>query len=149
MEIEEVIFESADRLDPKIELKAMATEDANSRLEGGQISPLRLLIAARRVVDYIEAYMKTLEYEAVSEYRAFGEKSVNLNGVKVTEVQGYDLLDYEQDIVYQDLKDKLSERKKLIDLVTKSNQTLADEDGVVVAKVKVKGVKKNSFQIKY
>ena len=147
--IEDVIFETADDLSPQIEIKATAVEDVNNRMEAGLISPLRLYIAARRVIDYLAQYAKELEYEAVHEYHGFGEKTVGINGVKATEVQGHDILDYEQDIVYQDMKDKLTERKKLIDLVHKTGQTLADEDGVVVPIVKVKGVRKNSFMIKY
>ena len=149
MKIEEIIFETADQLASREDIESTAVTDANVRIEGGNISPLRLFIAVRRVADYLKQYSNTLEYEAVNEYQGFGEKTLNINGVKVTEVQGHDLLDYEQDIVYQELKDKLSERKKLIDLVKRTGQTLADEDGVVVPNVKVKGVRKNSFQVKY
>ena len=147
--IDDLILHEADKLEPQQELKANAVENANKLMEAGDCSPLKVYISARRMLDYVVQYMKELEYEAVNEYRGFGEKTVGINGVKATEVQGHDILDYEQDIVYQDMKDKLSERKKLIDLVHKTGQTLADEDGVVVPVVKVKGVRKNSFMIKY
>ena len=62
--------------------------------------------------------------------------------------EGYDILDYEKDDVYSDLKAKLEQRKSLIDSVTKKKTIVYDESGVLVERVPVKTSTKSSVVIK-
>lgn len=143
------IAPNLDDLRSKKEIQSEAVGDVNQILEEGNTSPLRLMIAAKRLQDYLTQYMSELEYHAVTEYMNFGEKTIDISAAKCTEMQGSKVLDYDQDMVYAELKKKLDNRKKMIDLVHKTKETMADEDGAVVPNVKVKTVRKNSFQIKY
>lgn len=130
-------------------IQSEASDYVGQLLEEGNISPLRVLINIRRLQDYLTQCSKELEYHAVTEYMSHNEKNLNIQGVTTTEVKGSDLLDYEQDIVYAEIKQKLAARKKMIDVATKTGETIADENGCVIPIVKVKSVRKSSFQIKY
>jgi hypothetical protein len=70
------------------------------------------------------------------------------NGVNVSVSQGATILDYNQDIIYDDLAAKLKERKALLDLAYRQTDPIYDNDGIQVPKVKVKNYHKDSFNVR-
>jgi len=53
-----------------------------------------------------------------------------------------------QDLIYAELKEKLDNRKKMLDLVYKTGQEIYDDDGVKIPKVKTKTHKKSSLTVR-
>lgn len=73
------------------------------------------------------------------------EKGLEIEGCKVSRREGYAVLNYEEDPIYLDLKEKLAQRKSDLDYAFKSNFTTCDEEtGEVIPKVSVKSYTKDS-----
>lgn len=70
---------------------------------------------------------------------------LEINGCKIAYKSGYAQLNYEQDSEYLELKTKLAERKKLLDLAYKSGQNIVTDEGEIIPKVRVKNYTKDSI----
>ena len=66
----------------------------------------------------------------------------------VTYDQGGRILDYEADPVYLDLKEKLKQRKDILDMAYKQKEEFADSNGEVIPKVKIKSYRKESLNVR-
>ena len=69
-------------------------------------------------------------------------------GIEITPVSGRTMIQYQEDEVWQELKNKLQQREELLKVALKSDETIYDSDGVEVPKVNVKYAS-DSLQIKY
>jgi hypothetical protein len=76
----------------------------------------------------------------------------NLNGIELSDRNGYEVLDYEKDSTYADLKAKLKEREGLLKAAYQHNQKvqglITDESGEVIPVVPVKSFVSNSLTVK-
>lgn len=57
------------------------------------------------------------------------------------------MYDYYKDPVYNELAEKMKERKLLLDTAVKLKDVVADSDGAIVPKVPVKGYRKDSINV--
>jgi len=73
------------------------------------------------------------------------DKGLEIEGCKVSRREGYAQLNYEDDSIYLELKEKLAQRKSDLDNAYKSNFTTCNEEtGEVILKVSVKSYTKDS-----
>lgn len=133
----------------KSELIQAAVLAAETEIENGQIEPLRMTVKLKKAVEFINQYLKTIETHAFDDHHVYNMKTVNIENAMVSLKHGYPMLDYEQDLIYEDLKNQLKQRKDLLDLRFKSDVDIYDSDGVAVPKVQVKKETKDSLNIKY
>jgi hypothetical protein len=94
-----------------------------------------------------ESVLDTLEKPLKDEISLNNNKIVTSN-IDISEKKGYAQLNYEEDAIYLDLKNKLAERKKELDMASKTQHTIVDSDGVVITKVSIKGYTKDSIVMK-
>lgn len=76
------------------------------------------------------------------------EDSFESFGIKGTYRNGGSIPNYDEDIVYAEIKEKLNERKTLLDAALKTNEVFFDSDGVEVPKVS-KTERKSSLSISF
>ena len=69
-------------------------------------------------------------------------------GIEITPVSGRAIIQFQDDKVWQELKNKLQQREELLKVALKSEESIYDGEGVEVPKVSVKYAS-DSFQIKY
>ena len=131
----------------KRQIEELATMDAEKILMSGEENPLDVQIYFKKVKAYTDKFLFKNEPAAMDEYHKYGTKVVTKEGIKIEQRSGGVIPDYEQDIIYAEIKAKLNERKSLLDLVFKTNQEVYDDQGVKVPKVKPKTHKKDSLAI--
>ena len=79
---------------------------------------------------------------------ALGEENFEAFGITGTFRNGGDSKNYEDDLVYAELKKQLADRKELLDTALKTDVEFYDSDGVEVPKVSIKA-RKSSLSISY
>ena len=79
---------------------------------------------------------------------ALGEENFEAFGITGTFRNGGDSKNYEDDLVYAELKKQLADRKELLDTALKTDVEFYDSDGVEVPKVSIKA-RKSSLAISY
>ena len=131
---------------PKKEIKAKAKEDVKNIVDGGEVELANALIDSARVSEYITNFVKELKPHITEE--EFG-KEYDLKGAKISFRGTGDRLDYEQDEVYKELKEKLKERENLLKTAFKSKDMIFDNQGLDVPKVGIKTVSKQTVVITY
>lgn len=119
----------------KKEVQAKAKEDVQSLLDAGQVDTVSAFVDVARVTEYITVFGKELR-KSISEAE-YGKGYVS-KGAKLDFSSTGDRLDYEQDKMYSDLKEKLKAREDLLKLAYKSKDSIYDNEGVEVMKVGIK-----------
>ena len=132
----------------KRQIEELATMDAEKILMSGEENPLDVQIYFKKVKAYTDKFLQKNEPAAMEEYHKFSQKVVVKDDIEIQHIQGGNIPDYEQDLIYAEIKEKLNERRKLLDLVFKTNQEVYDDQGVKVPKVKVKTIKKDSLAVR-
>lgn len=69
-------------------------------------------------------------------------------GIEFCPVSGRTMIQFQEDYVWSELKEKLSQREELLKVALKTTETFYDSEGVEVPKVSVK-YSKESINIKY
>jgi hypothetical protein len=59
-------------------------------------------------------------------------------GIEVTPVSGRTMLQFHEDLVWSELKEKLQQREELLKVALKSDESIYDSEGCEVPKVSVK-----------
>lgn len=128
----------------KKEAVQQGREAATKLVNDGEVDVLDALSNFARLEEVIKSFVGELRKNA-----QVPEKSYNKNGVTFEMRNTGDRLDYEQDEVYKELKDKLKAREELLKLAYKSKDTIYDSEGVEVPKVGIKTYGKETLIIKY
>ena len=69
-------------------------------------------------------------------------------GIEVNPVSGRTMIQFQDDLVWSELKEKMQQREELLKVALKSNEPIYDSEGVEVPKVSVKYAS-DSLQVKY
>lgn len=80
--------------------------------------------------------------------KALPDESFESFGIKATYRSGGDSINYEDDPVYSDLKQKIKDRELLLKTALKSKETIYDSEGVEVPKVSTTP-RKSSISVKF
>jgi len=131
---------------PKKEVKAKAIENANKIVNAGKVDLADTFADASRVKEYLTAFVEELKKHVTTE--EYG-KEYETKGCKISFRNTGDRLDYEQDEVYSELKEKLTDRENLLKTAYKSKNMIFDADGVEVPKVGVKTPSKETVVLTY
>jgi DNA-binding transcriptional regulator GbsR (MarR family) len=94
-----------------------------------------------------ESVLEKCEQELKKEI-ALNNNKISTLSIEISEKKGYAQLDYESDEIYLELKNKLTERKKELDLARKTEHNIVDNDGVVIPRVDIKGYTKDAIVMK-
>lgn len=130
----------------KKEVKSKAEQDAKALIDAGNADVADAFVDATRITEYLTTFVGELKkHISPDEYgKEYATKSA-----KITFRGTGDRLDYEQDEVYADLKERLKAREDLLKLAYKSKDMLFDSEGVEAPKVGVKSVSKETVVITY
>lgn len=130
----------------KKEVQAKAKEDATAILDQGEKDIAGVVIDATRLNEYLTTLIGVLKPNVTeSDYG----KDYQLKNGKISFRASGDRLDYESDLVYLELKERLKEREDLLKLAYKSKDIIFDGEGVEVSKVGIKTHSKDSVVITY
>jgi len=104
---------------------------------------LEVLKFAKKLKYFTEILLKESESEAMQVWDQYKSDFPDMNYT-----QGGVILNYNEDPIYTDLQGRLKERKELLDLAYKQKDIIYDASGVEVPKVKIKGYRKDSINVK-
>lgn len=130
----------------KKEVNKRAIEDVKSLVDEGYVNVVNAFTDASRLNEYLTTFVKEIKNHITEE--EFG-KEYEAKGCKITFRNSGDRLNYEQDEVYKELKDKLKEREILLKTAYKSKEMIFDSEGIEVPKVGVKTVGGQSVVLTY
>lgn len=131
---------------PKKEVKQKALEDVKSILDGGEVDIANAFTDATRISEYLKTFVAELKKHVTEE--EYG-KEYDVKNAKITFRETGDRLDYEDDPIYKELKERLKERESLLKTAYRSKDSIYDNEGVEVPKVSVKTPSSKVVVIKY
>jgi hypothetical protein len=129
---------------PKKEIVSKAKADVKSMVDSGEVDIAEAVIDATRLSEYLKVFVSELRNHVGEKYDKYECK-----GVKLSFKGTGDRLDYDQDEVYNKLKERLKEREELLKLAYKSKEMIFDSEGVEVPKVEVKTPSKQTLNINF
>lgn len=125
----------------KTEIEFSSKQFAKNLIEAGEIDKFeafaqaeRLALATANVRDEIK---KHLPHAKLSFY-----------GIEITPITGRTIIQFQDDLVWSELKEKLQQREELLKVALKTNEPFYDSEGVEVPKVSVKYAADSLF-VKY
>lgn len=129
----------------KREIEAQAAHNAAQMMEQGEANEWQTLAAAERLKAYAESFIKVIR----NSITGTPEKNYKAHGCEFSMMITGDRLDFEQDDLYNSIKEQLKEREDLLKLAYKSTQPIYDADGVQVPKVGIKTHGSEVLKIKF
>lgn len=139
-------FKDVEKLD-KLGLQKLGAAHAQMILDDGFQDATVLTVQARKAKEYIEAFLKQLDYETRAQITQDPEGWQDVMGCTLTLSSTGDRLLYEQDSMYAALKGRLQERKRLLDLAHKQSEEIFDNLGDQVPKVAIKTPSKEVLKV--
>jgi len=130
----------------KANIDIIASQLSHEVFEGWKDASI-VATQAKYLQKVAESVLEKLEKPLKDEIALNNNKIVNSN-IEISSKNGYAQLDYEQDALYLELKNKLAERKKELDMASKTEHTIVDSNGVIRTKVSIKGYTKDSIVMK-
>ena len=128
-------------LPTKKELELNAKKFASNLIEAGEIDKYEAFTQAVRLSNAIEIVKDEIKSHLPKEkHIAFG--------VEISPISGRQMIQFQDDEMWQQLKHKLSQREELLKLALKSDGPIYDSEGVEVPKVSVKYASE-SLSVKY
>jgi hypothetical protein len=118
----------------KKEIIAQAEANARELLDKGEVNEFDSLAAAERLKYFADYFQKQIR----KGIDTLPEKTYKRSGVEFSLRNTGDRLDYAQDELFAQLTEKLKQRKDLLNLAYKSNESIYDNEGVEVPKVGIK-----------
>ena len=139
MQMQEIV--TSNFLPTKKEIEVSSKQFAKNLIDSGEVDKLevfaqaeRLTLAITSVRDEIKAYLPREKQTAF--------------GIEINPVNGRQMIQYNEDLIWSELKEKLSNREELLKVALKTTETFYDSDGVEVPKVSVK-YSADSSTVKY
>lgn len=134
-------IQTSNFLPNKKEVEFSAKQFANKLIEAGEIDKYEAFTQAVRMSNALEIIKDEIKSHLQKEkHIAFG--------VEITPVSGRTMIQFQDDEMWSQLKQKLQQREELLKLVLKSDEPIYDSEGVEVPKVSVKYAS-DSLSIKY
>lgn len=132
---------TANFLPNKKEIEFSSKEFAKNLIESGEIDKFEAFAQAERLSLAITNVRDELKASLPREKNTFF-------GIEVNPVNGRQMIQYNEDLVWGELKEKLSQREELLKVALKTNEPFYDSEGCEVPKVSVK-YSADSLTIKY
>ena len=132
---------TANFLPNKREIEFSSKEFAKKIIDSGELDKQEAFAQAERLTLAITNVRDELKKSLPREKQTF-------YGIEITPVSGRQMIQYNEDLVWSELKEKLQQREELLKVALKTNETFYDSEGVEVPKVSVKYAS-DSLQIKY
>lgn len=130
----------------KKEAQKKGQDVAKEIIERAEKDPFEVLSNIVRLKEFVNALES--EFKKADVFEVLGGE-VQKNGVKFQLRNTGDRLDYENDEVYKELKDKLKDREELLKTAWKSKDEIYDSEGVQVPKVGIKTAGKQTMVITF
>ena len=128
-------------LPTKKEIELNAKKFASNLIEVGEIDKYEAFTQAVRLSNAMEIVKDEIKSHLPKEkHIAFG--------VEISPIAGRQMIQFQDDEMWQQLKHKLQQREELLKLALKSDEPIYDSEGVEVPKVSVKYAS-DSIQVKY
>lgn len=125
----------------KKEIELNAKKFASNLIEAGEIDKYEAFTQAVRLSNAIEIVKDEIKSHLPKEkHIAFG--------VEISPISGRQMIQFQDDEMWQQLKHKLQQREELLKLALKSDEPIYDSEGVEVPKVSVKYAS-DSLSVKY
>ena len=125
----------------KKEIEFSSKQFAKKLIEAGEIDKFeafaqaeRLALATANVRDEIKKHLPREKH--------------SFFGIEITPVTGRTMIQFQDDLVWAELKEKLQQREELLKVALKTNEPFYDSDGCEVPKVSVK-YSADSLTVKY
>lgn len=128
-------------LPTKKEIEVSSKQFAKNLIDSGEVDKLEIFAQAERLTQAItnvrDEIKATLPREKQTVY-----------GIEINPVNGRQMIQYNEDLIWSELKEKLSQREELLKVALKTNEPFYDSEGCEVPKVSVK-YSADSLTIKY
>ena len=125
----------------KKEIEFSSKEFAKKLIDSGELDKQEAFAQAERLTLAITNVRDELKKSLPREKQTF-------YGIEVTPVSGRQMIQYNEDLVWSELKEKLSQREELLKVALKTNEPFYDSEGCEVPKVSVK-YSADSLTVKY
>ena len=132
---------TANFLPNKKEIEFSSKEFAKKLIDSGELDKHEAFAQAERLTLAITNVRDELKKSLPREKQTF-------YGIEITPVSGRQMIQYNEDLVWSELKEKLSQREELLKVALKTNEPFYDNEGVEVPKVSVK-YSADSLTVKY
>ena len=132
---------TANFLPNKKEIEFSSKEFAKKLIDSGELDKQEAFAQAERLSLAITNVRDELKKSLPREKQTF-------YGIEIIPVSGRQMIQYNEDLVWSELKEKLQQREELLKVALKSDETIYDSEGIEVPKVSVKYAS-DSLQIKY
>ena len=125
----------------KKEIEFSSKKFAKNLIDSGEVDKLEVFAQAERLALAITSVRDEIKASLPREKQtAFG--------IEINPVNGRQMIQYNEDLVWSELKEKLSNREELLKVALKTTETFYDSEGVEVPKVSVK-YSADSLTVKY
>lgn len=125
----------------KKEIEFSSKQFAKNLIDSGEVDKLEVFAQAERLALAITSVRDEIKASLPREKQtAFG--------IEINPVNGRQMIQYNEDLVWSELKEKLSNREELLKVALKTTETFYDSEGVEVPKVSVK-YSADSLTVKY
>lgn len=125
----------------KKEIEFSAKQFAKNLIDSGEVNKLEVFAQVERLTTAITNIRDEIKASLPREKQTFF-------GIEVNPVNGRQIIQYNEDLVWSELKEKLSQREELLKVALKSVETIYDSEGVEIPKVTV-NYASDSLTIKY
>ena len=132
---------TANFLPNKREIEFSSKEFAKKLIDSGELDKQEAFAQAERLTLAITNVRDELKKSLPREKQAF-------YGIEITPVSGRQMIQYNEDLVWSELKEKLSQREELLKVALKTTEPFYDSEGCEVPKVSVK-YSADSLTVKY
>ena len=128
-------------LPSKKEIEVSSKQFAKNLIESGEVDKLEMFAQAERITQAITSVRDEIKASLPREKQT-------AYGIEINPVNGRQMIQYNEDLVWSELKEKLSNREELLKVALKTNEPFYDSEGCEVPKVSVKYAS-DSLQVKY
>ena len=128
-------------LPSKKEIEVSSKQFAKNLIESGEVDKLEMFAQAERITQAITSVRDEIKASLPREKQT-------AYGIGINPVNGSQMIQYNDDLVWSELKEKLQQREELLKVALKTNEPFYDSEGCEVPKVSVK-YSADSLTIKY
>lgn len=125
----------------KKEIEINSKQFAKQLIDSGEIDKLELFAQAERMAQAVTTVRDEIKASLPKEKHQF-------YGIEIIPVNGRQMIQYQEDLVWAELKEKLQQREELLKTSLKVTNEVYDSEGIEIPKVSVK-YSIDSLQVKY
>lgn len=119
----------------------MGVQMVKNLLDQGEVDVVKIAAYLARINEIVSSAYAEIKEHLPSE-------KISINGVEFTPNEGRKMPEYETDLIYAELKEKLKEREELLKTALKTKEMFFDNQGIEVPKVPIK-YSKSSITVKF